>query len=136
MRRGISVILACLFVSLLSASAQAGSLSVRLVRASHTAGGSSSGLGDVIPVFQKSLPYSHYSLAGSTSMTLPASKATRQLGGYSVTCSGSQNSLAITVKHGRKQLLNTSVRLSRGKPLILGGFPSGQDKLVLVFVAR
>jgi hypothetical protein len=136
MRRGAPAFLLSLCLCLLSASAVAGSLSIRLVRASNTPGGNSAGLGDVIPVLKKSLVYSHYSLAGSTSMKLPAQNSVRQLGSYSVTCNGQQGNLAITVRHGRKQLLNTRVSLSSRKPLILGGFPAGNDKLVLVFVAR
>ena len=136
MKRGIPAILTALCLCLLSASAMAGNLSVRLVKASNTPGGSSAGLGDVLPVLKKSLVYSHYALAGSTSLSLPAKQTSRQLGAYSVTCDGEQGNLAISVRHGRKQLLNTRVSLSSRRPLILGGFPAGDGKLVLVFVAR
>ncbi|MBL7115377.1 MAG: hypothetical protein ISS35_06390 [Kiritimatiellae bacterium] len=117
-------------------SAQAGqTLSVRLIHATQQQQASSSGLSDVAGVLQRSLPYNHFSLKGSTSMRLPAGE-TRSLGGYSVQCSGAQGQLKIQVRRGNKALINTTVALRDKTPLVLGGLPASTGKLLLVFVAR
>jgi hypothetical protein len=134
MRRTALGALLCL--SVVAAPALAGSsLSIRLVRASNSAQGNGAGLEDVISVLKKSLVYSSYTLAGSASTALPARNSSRRLGPYTVTCNGPQGALAISVRHGRRELLKTSVSLRDGKPLILGGFPDAGGKLVLVFIA-
>jgi hypothetical protein len=121
---------------LLAAGAQAGGLSVRLVEASNAPGNSSGGLDDVLPVLKRSLPYSNYRLAGSTSLHLPAKDESRQIGEYTVTCNGSQDSLSIKVTRGGQTMLTTQVNLHGGTPLVLGGFPSQNGKHVLVFAAH
>jgi hypothetical protein len=114
----------------------AGSVSVRLVEASNTQGASSAALGDVVGILKNNLRYSRFTLLAAGSMRLPQG-GTRALAGYVVTCKGSEKSLRITVKRGRGALINTTVQLARGRPLILGGFPSGGGKkIVFVFTAN
>lgn len=136
MRRTVATI-AVLLVSISALSATAGgTLSVRLVKAANEGADNPSGLQDVIEVLKRSLPYTKYSLVAGTNLSLPADGAERRLGRYSVSCSGGQGALSINVRHGGRELLNTSVSLRDNKPLILGGFPDAGGKLVLVFVAR
>lgn len=110
-------------------------LSIRLVHASNQQQGNAAGLEDVLPVLKGSLPYTHFRLVSSSNIELPAS-GNATLDGYTVQCNGPQNGLKISVLRGGKVLLNTSVSLNDGHPFVLGGLPSDEGKLVLVFVAR
>ncbi len=110
-------------------------VSVRLVRASNEEAGDTAGIEDVATILAGSLPFKNFRLVASAQTPLPAA-ARLQLGSYTVACKGPQDKLAIAVSQGRNELLNTSVRLRDGKPLILGGFPDGEARMVLVFVAR
>lgn len=131
-----AALLALLIACLTASSSFAGSaLSIRLVHATNQQQGSTRGLDDVAHVLKQSLPYNHFRLAASRSMGLPANGA-QSLDGYSVQCEGAQNSLKITVSRGGRRLVNTSVSLRDGKPFVLGGLPSSEGKLILVFVAR
>jgi hypothetical protein len=125
------------FTLLAVASAEAGSVSLRLVEASNSGGSSSGSLSDVIGILQKNLPFKTYTLKASGSASLPASSQSVSLDGYSVTCNGSQENLSVAVKKGSKTIVNTSVALKKGKPFVLGGLPgSGGGSLVLILVAR
>lgn len=130
----LGIILASLFVS--AQVVEAGDLTVRLVAASNNDSASSKELSDVIELLKKTLAFKSYSLKGSSSVALPAANKTISLGGYSVKCDGNQGKLEIVVKKSGKVLLSTKVSLKSGKPLILGGFPQGANKLVLIFVAH
>ena len=130
----LGIMLASLFMS--AQVVEAGGLSVRLVEASSSDSASSAGLSDVIEILKKSLAFKSYSLKASSSVSLPAAKKAVSLDGYSVTCNGDQSKLEIVVRRGSKVLLNTKVSLKKGKPLVLGGFPRGANKLVLIFVAK
>lgn len=121
---------------LFAAGARAAELSVRLVEASNTPGSSSGGLDDVLPILKRSLPYSNYRLVGSTSLHVPAKDESRQVGEYTVTCSGAKDNLSIKVTRGGRTMLTTQVSLHGGMPLVLGGFPSQNGKHVLVFSPR
>ena len=136
-RRQFSLCLPVIFLLVAGAlSASAGqSLSIRLVHATQQQQASTSGLSDVAGVLQRSLPYNHFSLKGSSSMRLPAGE-TRSLGGYSVQCSGAQGQLKIQVRRGNKVLINTTVALRDKTPLVLGGLSASTGKLLFVFVAR
>jgi len=110
------------------------SLSIRLVHATANQS-DAGGLQDVVSVLKRSLPYDYFRLVSSTSMPLPADTS-RSLDGYTVKCKGAQNALRITVTKGNRSLVNTSVSLRDGKPVILGGLPASEGKLILVFVAK
>lgn len=111
-------------------------VSVRLVEATNDGKGDGAGLEDVVKVLKKNLSYQNYALVSRTSIALPAKGDAQKVGGYSVICSGTQANLSILVKHGSKKLLQTTVKLDDGTPLVMGGFPSGKGKMVLVFVAE
>ena len=112
------------------------SLSVRLVHATNEGQGSAAGLEDVQHALKQSLPYTTFRLLSSASVPLPANNDAASLDSVTIRCSGSQESLTITVNQGGKQILNTTVNLRDGKPFILGGLPAKEGKKVLVFVAR
>jgi len=113
-----------------------GTVSIRLVEASNAGEGVDGRLSDVVPVLKKSLVFKKYSLIASSSLKLPADGQTVKVGKYTVTCTGSQRSLRIQIKQGKDPLLYTTASLSRGKPLVLGGFPSRTGRMILVFLAR
>ncbi|MCK5849649.1 MAG: hypothetical protein KAH23_01945 [Kiritimatiellae bacterium] len=131
----IRICFALLFVTLGASPCLAGgNLSIRMIEASNKTTPSSSGVQDVVSILEKSLPYNSFNLSASGTMKLPAKKSTQRLGGYTVSCSGKQKNLSIKVTHEKKTILNTTVNLRDNKPLILGGFPSENGKLILVFV--
>lgn len=111
-------------------------LTIRLIEASNSGTGSPSGLNDVAASLRDSFGFDSCRLLASHVLTLPASKQTRQLGEYQVLCTGTQRGLGIEVSRGGKRLLKTNASLQDGKPLIVGGFPSGAGKQVLVFLAQ
>lgn len=126
------------WIMLLTATgiAEAGSqLSIRLIHASNSASGGSPAPSDIANVLKRSLPYKHFSLQGSTSISIPAG-GSRTLKSYSITCKGEQSNMLITVKGGGRTLVNTKVTLKDGKPFIVGGLPSKGGKEILVFVAK
>jgi hypothetical protein len=130
-------IVAALALTMLPAGAlAASSLSIRLVEASNKGSGASAGLKDVAGILKGSLAFSNYSLLGSCAMKLPASGDKGTVGGYEVTCRGGAQSLSITVVRDGKVMLTTQVRMEDGAPLILGGFPGGAGRHVLVFTVR
>ncbi len=120
---------------LVSAAAHAGNtVQIRAVEASNKTSGVPAGLNDVASAL-KSMSYKGYTLKGASALPLPASGSTG-VAGYTITCKGPQNSLKITVKKGRRQLLATTANLRDGKPLILGGFPSANGAMLLVLLVR
>ena len=124
-------------IALLAAPVLAGSqINIRLIEATDSGTGNPAGLADVIGVLKRSLVYKNYSLVAQASLPLPAANRVVTLGSYSVSCSGQQGSLAISVRRGGRVMLNTNISLRDNRPLIVGGFPSGRGKRVLVFVAR
>jgi hypothetical protein len=127
-----------LLAALVSASASAETIGLRMVRASNTGGaGGGAGLGDVMGILRNSLPYKHYSLVASGSVSLPG-RPSATLAGFHVSCKGPPSALVITVRHGRKTVLSTTLRnMVKGRPFIVGGFPDkGGGKLVLIFALR
>lgn len=109
---------------------------IRFVRA-HQQGGVSSGLGDVADMLRSNLPYSGFALLSRSNVGLPSGGQTTGLAkGYSIRCSGGADRLSVQVKRGDAQVLNVAVTLREGVPVILGGFPDGSDRLLLVLKAR
>ena len=126
-----------LMLAMLTAGAQAASsLSIRLIEASNTGSGASAGLKDVAGILKGSLAFSRYDLLGSCALRLPAAGEKSKVGEYEVICRGGQQSLSITVTRGGQVMLTTQVRMQEGAPLILGGFPGGAGRHVLVFTVR
>jgi hypothetical protein len=122
---------------LLALPAAAGdALSIRLVEATNDEKGDNAGLEDVIDVLKKNLSYKTYTLVAKASVALPAKNAVHTLGKFTVTCSGKKDKFTISIARDKKELLNTSVKLQPGSPLVLGGFSSEKGKMALVFVVE
>ncbi len=111
------------------------SVSIRLVHATNQSAPSTSGVEDVASVLSRTFPFNHFRVLASASQRLPANGAS-SLDGYSVSCSGPQGALKITVRRGGRELVNTTVGLQDGKPLVLGELPCDSGRMFLVFVAR
>lgn len=120
----------------LAATAVAGNtLSIRLVEARTGKPHQGPGLADVAGTL-KSMRYNQFTLVGSRTVRLPAPATANRLGDYTVVCSGRQDGLQIVMRKGRHSLLTTTVRLRDGKPVVIGGFPAGNAKHLLVFLAQ
>ena len=130
MRRRIKLIaLALMFGACL---ASAGTMSVRLVHATDAEGGMDPRLSDISGILG-SLRFESFSLLDSDTVRLPAEEVRiRMAQGYTLTCNGTQGDLAIEMNHNGQSLLKTTATLRRGKPLILGGFPTREGKIILV----
>jgi hypothetical protein len=125
-------------LGVLASAAHAGSeLGIRLVEANSRRGGMGPGLEDVAGLLRENLPFNTFRLVSSGALRLPARGSTADLGsGLAVTCSGSQRNLSVTVTRGRRPLLRTTVALRDDRPWILGGFPGGDGKLIVILLAR
>ncbi len=132
-----TMLLVALLACLTASNALAGeTLSIRLVEASNEGPGNLDGIEDVIRILKKSSSHEHFALIASATQSLPAKGQTSKLRSLAIKCKGKQGNVTITVKSGRKQLLNTTVALKDGTPIVVGGFPSRKGKMILVFLAR
>ena len=124
------------FVGSMQAALSAESVGIRFVRAHH--GDSvSPALRDVERLLRSNLPYRGFELLSRTSMALPVRGQSSGLArGFRISCNGDAGRLSVRVDRGDATLLNVAVALRPGTPVILGGFPDGADRLLLVLVAR
>lgn len=112
-------------------------LSIRLVEASNVGQGMGAGLGDVSRLLQENLPFRSFQVLASRSMTLPANGVASLSGGLVARCSGDQGSLSVVIESGGRKVLQSTVELRDGSPLILGGFSSGgRGKLIVILLAK
>jgi hypothetical protein len=111
-------------------------LTIRAVRASSQGQGISAGLEDLKDALA-GLKHSRFDLLDSQRMPLPASGRITLKGGLTLSCSGPQSALAISITQGGREILNMNLSPEDGKPVILGGFPGtdGSQTLVIL-VAR
>lgn len=125
-----------LLLGSMQAAIGAESVDIRFVRAFH--GNSvSPALRDVESLLRSNLPYRGFELLSRTSMSLPnRGQSARMARGFRVRCSGDARRFSVRVNRGDDTALNVAVALREGKPVILGGFPDGEDRLLLVLVAR
>jgi len=111
-------------------------LSVRLVEASNAGQGMGNGLGDVSPLLLNNLPYKTFQLLASRSMALPANSVASLNSGIVARCSGGQDNLSVVLERGGKKIMQTTVELRDGTPLIIGGLSAGQSKLIVILLAK
>lgn len=136
MKRNLTWILMIGLV-LAAGNALAGStLGIRLVEASNSGQGMGAGLGDVSRLLQENLPFKSFQLLASRSMSLPANGTASLSAGFVARCSGSQKSLNVVIENGGRKVLQSTVELRDGSPLILGGFSSGKGKLIVILLAK
>lgn len=127
-RRGVLTLL-------LVAGAEAGeTLSVRLVKADQTGKPSDPGLADVLPALTQSLAFRTYAVVASTTVPIPVSPQELRLGPYRVGCSGPPDNLSIQIRQDHTPLLYTTISLKPGKPVIVGGFPVADGRMIFVFL--
>ena len=128
------ILIIALVCSAVAAQAQ-DSMTVRMVKASNSGRASiDASLKQFERLFTSSIPFKSFQALGSKKVRLPANGPVA-IQGYTLNCRGGASSLSLTLKSGRKQVLQTSVRLQKGKPLVLGGFPAADDpkaKVLLV----
>lgn len=136
MRRNLSwLVVVCLLLG--AGVSRAGSvLSIRLVEASQKGQGMGTGLGDVSRLLQENLPFKSFQLLASRSMALPAGGVASLSGGMVARCSGEQGSMTVVIENGGRKVMQSTVELRDGSPLILGGFPSGKGKLIIILLAK
>ena len=132
MATGISRALFVLAMGLVAAGAMAGdTLSIRLVRADNQAGVDPS-VQDVVQAMSKDFAFKGFHLEAQTTLTLPAAKPVT-LGTYQVECTGTTKALRVKVSRDNKPVLNATVTLVAGKPVLLGGLPvAGSDARQIV----
>ena len=137
MKKKFLMALILLGVMAMQAGANAGeTVSIRLVEASNNGEASSKQLDDVSSILKSQLSYKTYKLIDQKSCGLPAKGTIKMQKGFELECIGKQDNFSITVHKSGNKLLQTTLDLKSGKPLILGGFPSGKNKLLLVLLAQ
>lgn len=121
-----------------AASAGAGQqLGVRVVEASGGPARTDPALHDVEKMLKGNLPFSQFRLVDRASVRLPAVQQAAGLkGGITLRFNGDQMKLAVTMEQGGKVVLQTQIALHDGVPLVLGGFPSGGGRMMIVLVVR
>jgi hypothetical protein len=131
------IIALCLGLILTAGVSLGGStLSVRQVEASHAGQGMDTGLGDVSQLLRDNLPFKSFQLLASRSMSLPADGVASLSRGMVVRCSGDQRNMKVTIESGGRKVMQSTVELRDGIPLIMGGFPSGKGKMILILLAK
>ncbi|MCX7590938.1 MAG: hypothetical protein N2255_04850 [Kiritimatiellae bacterium] len=121
---------------LAGSSLRADTLSVRLVKASDTAERVDSRLDDILPALTHSLVFKAYTLVATATLELPAAGQEVKLGFYRIRCTGPAENLSIQIRHDDTPLLYTTVSLKEGKPVVLGGFPAADGRMIIVFVLQ
>jgi len=113
-------------------------LHIRLVEAYNEGPPSrqASVLRDIEGMLRRNLPYRNFRLVGSGSLAVPANGLVKLNKDVSVRCSGSLNNMSVALERKRKMALQTRVQLRPGRPFIVGGFPGGAGKLLVVIVVR
>ena len=111
-------------------------MTLRLVEASNAGEGVTAEVKDVASILAAQLPFNSYRLVDRAKCKLPANQVVSMSRGYTVQCIGVQDNLTINVRERKSEILQTTVALKDGKPLVLGGFPSNKGKLLLILLAE
>ncbi len=119
--------------------APAPTLLVRLVAAGNggVARNPSSGkLADILPLLRDNLRFQNYRLIFSRNVVLREGAVVELTGGLRMVLYEVRGAeFRVRVQKGRDRLVETRLRLRRGKPVILGGWPAdGLGKLLLVLL--
>jgi hypothetical protein len=131
----IRLALSCLLLLALTTTAWAASVDVRMVEARTESGKAAAfpaELRDLQPLLGN-FAFNRYRLLGRSRIALPATgQPTSLSGGYQLTAQGGQGDLQVTITRGKEVLLRTNVRLSPGKPVIIGGFNADDGRILFV----
>ncbi len=137
MKRYAIVIFVVVLSQMWAMMSEAGELvTLRLVEASNTGDGVSPELKDVGSILKAQLPFKSYRLVDRGKCKLPADQSIGMSRGYRIRCTGVQDNFTIKIRQGKSEILQTTVALKDGKPLMLGGFPSNKGKLLLILLAK
>lgn len=135
--RRLGLLLVAAFALLASPVLAGQQLGVRLVEASGGPARTDPALKDVEAMLKGNLPFSQFRLVDRTAVRLPAiQQATDLKGGVVMRFNGDQQKLAVTMEQGGRVVLQTQIALHDGIPLVLGGFPSGGGRMMIVLVVR
>lgn len=113
-----------------------GTLHIRLIAASNNGQGISGALSDVQGLLQSNLPFQRFDLLDQARVALPADRTVSMARGIRVHCVGHTGQLHVRVSREGHEVVNTTLRLREFRPVILGGFPHQQGRLLLVLVAQ
>jgi hypothetical protein len=111
-------------------------LSIRLVEASNAGQGMGSGLNDVAQLLKENLPFTSFRLLANQSMPLPANGSVSLAQGILARCSGDQRNLSVVIERGRRPQIQSTVELRKDIPLILGGLPSENGKMIVILLMK
>ena len=128
--------LGCLMLLWAGAVTAGDILTLRLVEASNRGKGVGEGLGDVAPLLSNNLPFSSFKLVAAQSLPMPANGTVDMGYGFSARCTGRQSNLRVAVARRGRPVLQSTVELQTGMPLILGGFPTETGKMIVILVVR
>ena len=131
-----TAIISFLFTSFLFTCLAGDTLNLRMVKVSNQGQGVDHGLSDVGPLLSSQLPFKRFRLVDEKNGNLKVSSTLSVAHGYTVQYSGSQADLNLIMRHENDEVLKTSVQLLDNKPLILGGFPSENGKLIFILIAK
>ncbi len=109
---------------------------VRLVAANNAPGAPPAALADVMGDLTKRSQYSNFQLVDSKKVKLPAAARVKLKGGYALELSGPKEKLKLGVFHGKRRIMQMTVSLKEGRPLILGEFPAQDGKMVFVLLSK
>jgi hypothetical protein len=139
MKARIPELVAAMAALVLAASSAAwadGNVIIRQVRAEREGSGIDAALSDVASVLRGNMPFGQYHLVATRSLGFPAGSTLQLEAGFSVTCTGTRDNLQILLKRGKDKVLQTTVSLAAGTPLVLGGFPVGDSTYLLILTAK
>jgi hypothetical protein len=128
-------LLAALLMVAAGMSVAGDTIGVRLVEAHSNGEGVDQRLADVGKLLKGHVPYARFDLLDSRTIRVPEAGTATLREGIVLRCSGSRKNLSVQVERKGTRLLSTTLSLSPGRPLVLGGFRGGRGKLLLVLIA-
>ena len=136
-RPSVMAALAALWISIGSGPAAAQErgptmLDVRMVEARTEAGPADPRLNDIRGELQRNLPYGSFEMVERAALS--SVDGVIHLGGYTLRASGGPDACQITIEHNGKVLVQTRLRLERGKPAVLGGFANDRGHRILFVI--
>lgn len=110
-------------------------LEVRLIEARQEKGPKDARLADIQHMLENNLPFACFEMIERAALS-SMDGITHLAGGFTIRARGGTDHCSITLEQNGKILLETQVRFQKGKPVILGGFPSPKGKYLFVIQSR
>lgn len=132
----LTVAMILLFVSAMAGAAHAQTtIRVRLLEADNSAMPSTPELQDVLPLLRENLRFQSYRLLASRDAAATAGTRVALAHDLNLTVTESNTERqSVQVHHLDRLLLETKLRLTPGKPIILGGFPSRDGGSLIIVI--